>query len=219
MKKLLTFALLLIAAGWIYTKTSAPYPPLKDGDIVFQTTLDNQSLAIATATASYYTHTGIVKLSGNIAYVVEAVGPVKETPFNEWIKRGLFKRIAVYRDPALTPDAASRVLAAAQIYYGRPYNIFFSFKNNGIYCSELVYLAYKEAGSPVGKTEKVSELYANNSFVKKLIERRWQLDPECTSQHFDFRQCYSYILDQELITPASIARDSKLQRIYSNYPF
>jgi hypothetical protein len=54
--------------------------------------------------------------------------------------------------------------------------------------------------------------------VRGLIKQRWRRNSECSSQHFDFDQCYAHILDQELVTPASIAADRNFKRIYSNYP-
>lgn len=225
MKRLLTaFVVLLVlvamAAVWLRATSGANrLPPLRNGDLVFQTSTSDQFNAILIATADPYTHMGIVKTDGGAAKVIEAAGPVRETPLDIWVKRGFLGRVAVYRDPELTPDQASAVLAAAKDYYGKPYDFVFSFDNDAIYCSELVYLAFKQAGIPVGKVQTVSELYINNPFVKKLIERRWRSVPECKAQGFDFARCYQLILDRKLITPASIARDPKFQRIYTNYPF
>jgi hypothetical protein len=65
----------------------------------------------------------------------------------------------------------------------------------------------------------VSDLNFDNFLVKKIIRQRWQRHSECTSRQYDFEQCYKYILDQDLVTPASIANDGRFKRIYSNYPF
>jgi hypothetical protein len=32
-------------------------------------------------------------------------------------------------------------------------------------------------------------------------------------------KCYDYILNQSVVTPASIAKDTQFQKIYSNFPF
>jgi hypothetical protein len=144
---------------------------------------------------------------------------VKETPLRDWIGRGLFKRVAIYRDPDLSPEQAKLVLAAAREFYGKPYDIFFSFNNDAIYCSELPYLSYKAAGIQIGKVQKVSDLHVDNFLVRRLIRQRWRRDPECVGKGYNFEQCYQHILDQDLVTPASIANDGKFKRIYSNYPF
>jgi hypothetical protein len=220
MKRLL-FALVLCvatAAIVLYATANGDYPPLQDGDLVFQTSTGAQSNAVLIASANPYTHMGLIKNAGGEIVVVEAVGPVKETPLKDWIGEGLLHRIAIYRDPELSRAQAGAVLAAAATLYGRPYDIFFSFNNESIYCNELAYLAYKAAGISIGKVQKVSELNFDNPLVKSLIEQRWQRHSECTSKGYDFEACYKHILDQELVTPASIARDSRLKKIYPNYP-
>jgi len=194
-------------------------PSLRDGDLIFQTSTSSQSAAILFATADPYSHMGIVKNDGKAIEVIEAGRVVKETPLRDWINRGLLKRLAVYRDPDLTAAQTKQILSAAKELYGRPYDIFFSFNNDAIYCSELPYLAYKAAGVSIGSVQKVSDLHFDNFLVKRMIRERWQRDAECTANHYDFEQCYTHILDQDLITPASIARDRKFKRIYSNYPF
>ena len=195
------------------------YPPLRDGDLVFQTSKSSQSSAIFVATASAFTHMGIVRNDGGKISVIEASRTVRETPLKEWVNRGDMARVAIYRDPTLTPDQAKRVLSAAKALYGRPYDLFFSFNNDAIYCSELPYLAYKAAGISIGRLQKVSELHFDNMRVRNLIQQRWQRDAECTARGYDFDQCFNHILNQQLITPASIAADPRFKQIYSNYPF
>jgi hypothetical protein len=46
---------------------------IKDGDIIFQTSLSNQSKAIQLATKSKYSHCGIIFKNENGFYVLEAV--------------------------------------------------------------------------------------------------------------------------------------------------
>jgi hypothetical protein len=208
-----------LAAGALYAGKSEEYPPLRDGDLIFQTSTTSQAMPILVATAHPFTHMGLIAHEAGNAVVVEAARTVTATPLADWIHRGFLRRFAIYRDEKLTAEQQAKIMAAAKELYGRPYDIFFSFNNDSIYCSELAYLAYKAAGIQIGAIQKVSELHFDNVFVKKLIQQRWQRDPECTSRHYDFEQCYDFILHQELVTPASIANDSQFSRIYSNYPF
>src|SRR4051794_28028140 len=96
---------------------------------------------------------GIIKHSGGEIVVIEASDHVKETPLQVWINRGVFKRIAIYRDSDLTQDQIGKALAFAKTLYGKPYDIFFSFNNDAIYCSELPYLAFQAAGVSIGKVQ------------------------------------------------------------------
>ncbi|MES2984480.1 MAG: YiiX/YebB-like N1pC/P60 family cysteine hydrolase [Pseudomonadota bacterium] len=221
MKKLFIVlaACILLVAGVLYATADSHYPALQDGDLIFQTSTSSQSTAILVATANRFTHMGMINMVGKDIVVIEAAGTVKETPLAQWVKRGLFERVAIYRDPALTPAQAKQIIAAAKGYYGKPYDLFFSFHNDAIYCSELPYLAYRKAGITIGTVQKIADLNFDNAPVRKLIARRWQRHAECQAKHYDFAQCYDYILHQELVTPASIAKDARFTKIYSNYPF
>ena len=220
MKKLILAAMLCICliAGTLYATAGGDYPLLQDGDLIFQTSTSNQSGAIMFATGSAFSHMGIIKNDHGVITVIEAAAKVKETPLKAWVNRGLLKRVAIYRDQRITPEMAQRLLAYARTLYGKPYDLFFSFNNDAIYCSELPYLAYKAVGIEIGKVEKISELNMDNMLVRKLVQSRWERDSECTERAFDFDQCYRYILNQSLVTPVSIANDPNLNMIYSNYP-
>jgi hypothetical protein len=212
--------LLVLAAGSLYATTAeVKFPPLKNGDLIFQTSTSSQSSAIFVATGNSYTHMGIIKSSPSGFVVVEAGGVVRETPLQDWVNKGLLNRVALYRNEKLTSEQSQAILSSAEKYYGRAYDIFFSFNNQAIYCSELPYLAFGEAGIPIGRVQKVSDLNFDNALVKKIIEQRWQRHEECKAKNYDFEQCYDHILKQSLVTPASIAEDKQFARVFSNYPF
>lgn len=209
---------LLAYGAYLYTLDADDMPPLKDGDLIFQTSWTDQSLAIGLATASPYIHGGIIRQAGSGFVVIEAAATVKETPLREWIGRGILGRFALYRHRDLNPGLASRLLEAAKAYYGRLYDHYFSFDNDTIYCSELIYLAFKDAGIAVDAPEKIAALYINNAMTKKLIEQRWEQYPSCKGKGFSFEQCYDVIMEQEIISPERIATDSHIERIFTNYP-
>ncbi len=70
------------ASGYIYLEATeavaGSLPPLRTGDLAFQTTADSQAGAIIVASGSPYSHMGIINVdsSGNVT-VVEAIGPVR----------------------------------------------------------------------------------------------------------------------------------------------
>jgi hypothetical protein len=192
-------------------------PPLKDGDLVFQTINSPQTLAIIFATHSPYTHIGIVKMNGNTPFVVEAVGPVREIPLSKWVRQGYGKRIAISRIGDLKPDDAESALKAAKAFYGKPYDFYFLKADDAIYCSELVYKAF-ERGPHImlGQEEKVGDLSVHNFAVRSVIRQRWHDYPPCNGSQ-DYGSCYEKIMSQPLVSPASIDRDAKLERLYTNY--
>jgi hypothetical protein len=210
-----------VCAWLMLTSVSAEdLPPLKNGDIVFQTSRSSQSSAIFLASMSAYSHMGIIEIgTDGSPLVVEAVGPVKSTPLDRWIRRGLAGRVAIKRLATLSPDQSLSILQAAHHYDGLPYDLFFMSTTDQIYCSELVNLAYENgAAIRLGRIQKAKDLYLNNFAAKRLIAKRWQKHPLCQSAPTaTFESCYEKILEQELVTPASIFNDPKLELIYSNY--
>ena len=209
------FTWLRLTAG-----AAADLPPLKNGDIVFQYSGSSQSLPILLASRSAYTHMGIVDLRrGGNPMVIEASSPVRSTPLEEWIGRGVAGRITVMRMSALSTAQAEAILNAADKYLGLPYDIFFLNEKDAIYCSELIHLAFGDcAGISLGQVQRVSDLDLDYAPVRKLIEARWQKYPLCRDGKKDsFNACYQTILQQTLVTPASIAHDEKLELIFTNF--
>ena len=227
MKKFLRYSLAIIAGtalsvnAWLSTTSAsaANLPPLENSDIVFHTSRSSQSTAILFASRSPYTHMGIVELdTTGKAFIEEATGPVKLTPLDDWIKRGLGGRIMIKRLEGLQPQQAKDILSAAHKYDGLPYDIFFLPDKEHIYCSELVRLAFKEGAKiEVGKIQTVRELDVDGFVAQRLIKRRWTKHPFCQAASETFETCYPKILNQTLVTPASIAQDPQMKTIFSNY--
>ena len=189
----------------------------QNGDLIFQTSASKQSYAIMWASKSLYSHVGIVEVSGNKKYVIEAISKVSRTPLEKWIQRGRLKRYSVYRDASLSEEIRNKIVTTAKTYLGKPYDIFFTSYNQEIYCSELVYLVYQKLHLSSGQMQKVKTLDVNNSIVKKLVEQRWRRHPVCKKMK-NFEQCWNKILDDELVTPDSIASDTQFKKVWSNYP-
>lgn len=200
------------------TKASSESVSFQDGDIVLQTSGSGQSLAISIASQSLYTHMGIVQMTSNGPVVIEAAATVMQTPLQAWIDRGRWARLTVLRKSDLSTVKANQIVKNALSYSGRPYDVYFSDGSDRIYCSELVWLAYKDAGLSVGEMQKVKELSLNSAPVQKLIEQRWKNHPFCKSgKAKDFESCWQKIMNGDIITPVSIAKDKQFSTIYSNY--
>ena len=121
------------------TKDSVVKDVLREGDILFQATGGRQGDAIALATHSRWTHVGMAFRENDRWMVVEAVGPVKITPLQEWIDHGdgeyAVKRLA--RDtPDLDPAERKRLMEATRRFMGLPYDLAFEWSDERIYCSE-----------------------------------------------------------------------------------
>jgi hypothetical protein len=177
---------------------------VRDGDIIFQTSQSEQSRAIQLATHSPYSHMGLVLFREGRPFVFEAVSPsVRFTPLREWIARGEGARYVVkrLRDSSVLadPNAPSALTKAATALAGRPYDPYFEWSDDRVYCSELVWKAYERGlGVRLGLLLPLVSFDLTSPVVKaKLAERYGDKVP----------------LDERVIPPASIFNSSLLQEV------
>ncbi|CAM3864633.1 YiiX/YebB-like N1pC/P60 family cysteine hydrolase [Corallococcus soli] len=175
---------------------------VRTGDVVFQTSGSRQSKAIQEATHSPLSHVGLVEVTPQGVFVVEAVQPVKRTPFARWKARGVKGRLLVLRPTGVEAEAKARAVAEAKRHLGKPYDALFGWGDEAMYCSELVRKAYAAgAGVTYGKMERLGTLDVAG-LKREMAERYRGPIP----------------LDLELVTPASLAADARLELVHSDYP-
>jgi uncharacterized protein YycO len=134
--------------------------------------------------------------------VLEAVGPVKKTALSSWIQRGREKAFAVYRLTASYQNKTEEVIKAALTFLGRPYDIHYSFDDEKIYCSELVFKAFQKAtGEELGQVKRLGDLnwQPNEAFIRQL---EGGLLP----------------LDRAMITPRDLSEAKQLQLVFRRIP-
>ena len=151
---------------------------LKDGDIIFQTSLSSQSKAIQLATGSKYSHCGIIFKQGDDFFVIEAIQPVKSTPLMKWIERGENGKFVVKRlknaEEVLNEKALLKMKDIGNQFTGKDYDINFEWSDNKIYCSELIWKIYKRgAGLEIGKLEKIKDYDFTNPKVQQKAKERY----------------------------------------------
>ncbi len=176
MKKLFVFAVL----GPLYLSgcSDSLAEQLRDGDIVFQTSRSEQSIAIKKATHSQYSHMGIVFFRNGSPHVYEATETVQYTPLRKWIDRGEGSQYVVKRlreaDRILTSQAVKKLRQVGSKFEGKPYDSYFEWSDNRIYCSELVWKIYgRGIGIRVGRLRKVRDLDLSDPIVKNKIKERY----------------------------------------------
>jgi uncharacterized protein YycO len=159
-------------------KKLADQDEIKNGDLIFQTSLSPQSKAIQLATKSKYSHCGLIYKDGNNFYVFEAVQPVKRSPLDKWIARGQDGKYVIKRlknaDQVLTPTTLTKMRQIGDQFKGKNYDLTFEWSDNKIYCSELIWKIYQRAtGIEIGKLEKLSDFDLTNEAVKKIMKERY----------------------------------------------
>jgi hypothetical protein len=155
--------------------TARAAPPLHDGDIIFQTSRSAQSAAIQRATHSPWSHMGIVFVRDGKPYVYEAIATVRYTPLAQWTARGHRGAYVVKRlKSGMTQAQAAKLRRAAARYAGRPYDLYFEWADDRIYCSELVWKIYRDAlGIEVGALQKLREFDLADPAVKAKMRERY----------------------------------------------
>jgi uncharacterized protein YycO len=174
--------------------------PLRDGDIIFQTSRSAQSVAIQRATHSPFSHVGLVLYRDGKPFVFEAIATVRYTPLATWTARGDGGRFVVRRlRHAPKPSDLKKLRAIASVYEGKPYDLYFEWSDARIYCSELVWKMYRDAmGIEIGGLQKLREFDLTDPQVKaKMRERYGKNIP----------------LDEQVISPASVFDSALLETV------
>ncbi len=195
-----------IAIATEEVKELADNSEIKDGDIIFQTSLSKQSRAIQLATHSEYSHCGLIYKNGNNYFVFEAIQLVKLTPLNMWIARGQGGHFVIKRlknaDQVLTTETLKKMKEAGESFSGKNYDLYFNWSDDKIYCSELIWKVYQRAtGLEVGKLEKLRNFDLTNEVVKQKMKERYGDNVP---------------LDDTVISPESIFNSSLLTIVKSN---
>ncbi len=159
-------------------KQLADNDEIKNGDLIFQTSLSGQSKAIQLATKSKYSHCGLIYKDGNQYYVLEAVQPIKRTPLDKWMARGQDGKYVIKRlknaDQVLTPSTLTKMKQVGDQFNGKNYDLTFEWSDDKIYCSELIWKVYQRAtGLEIGKLEKLRDFDLTNEAVKKIMKERY----------------------------------------------
>jgi uncharacterized protein YycO len=189
---------LLVSLLWMASAFSAE--PLRDGDIIFHASRSSQSLAIQRATHSPYSHMGLIVHRDGKPHVLEAVATVRYTPLDRWVARGNGGHYVVKRlVGGLTREQARKLLSTADRFTGRPYDLYFEWSDDRIYCSELVWKAYREAlGVELGARQNLGSFDLSDPAVTtKMRERYGSKVP----------------LDEPVISPGAMFDSARLRTI------
>lgn len=173
---LLAGALHVFAPGSVTAKDVGA-GDFREGDIIFQVSVSSQSLAIQVATRSKYSHCGIIVEKDGRPQVFEAIRTVTFTPLADWINRGVGGHYVLMRlkDPALlTPETLAAMRESGRSLAGKPYDIYFKWSDEAIYCSELVWKIYQRgAGIELVPLRPVGDYSLDNEVVMEKIRERF----------------------------------------------
>lgn len=150
----------------------------QNGDIIFQVSQSSQCKAVQLATHSKYSHCGMLYLKDDKWFVAEAVEPVKLTPLNEFISHGKDGHFVVKRVKSISKEQWTAKGSIVKDYVsanlGKHYDLYFNWDDSKIYCSELVWKAYKKAFDiEIGKLQTMKDFDLTHPAVKSKLKERY----------------------------------------------
>lgn len=147
---------------------------LREGDIVFSSSVKGQGEAIIAATKSPYTHCGIMVESQGRLMVLEAVQPVRLTSLETFIAHGVREKFIAKRlARGVTPEGYQQAKNWASAQIGRNYDPWFSWDDKRLYCSELVWKIYHKAGVELCPLRRFRDYDLQHPAVRRIIEQRY----------------------------------------------
>jgi hypothetical protein len=171
------FKIITILVFAFCTKLHAGEPGpylLQEGDIVFSSSAFGQGAAIIAATASPYTHCGIVFKKDGKLMVLEAVQPVGVTTLKDFMSRGKPEIFTARRLKAgVTQENLQKARAWAEAQIGRNYDVQFRWDDEKLYCSELVWKIYQKSGVELCPPRRFRDYDLKRPEVRKIIEQRY----------------------------------------------
>lgn len=161
-----TVALLLLIIGFSFKKFNTDN--YHEGDIVFQTTNGSTSKGIQLATHSKYSHCGMLVLENKKWLVYEAIQPVCKISLLEFNARGkgIVKRLKNRNFTQLEIEKLK--------LENKNYDDTYSWGDDKIYCSELVYKLYFNALQiTLCNMRKIGDYDFSHPLVKEKMEQKY----------------------------------------------
>lgn len=199
--KLTTLATIGLLVFLASCTSSAPdvYQPIP-GDVLFQSLPHSPLIdTIEGASGSPFSHCGIVSESAGQTVVLEAFQSVRSTPLAEWIDQGRGGAFTAFRWRDDLAGSVPGILIAAEQYMGRPYDIHYAMDDEAIYCSELIFKAFRTVtGDDLGTLAKLGDL-------------DWQPYEQTIREIEDG----GLPLERVMITPLALSEAPQLRKVHS----
>lgn len=162
------------------TVSLQPLPAVYDGDLIFQTWDTERSKAIKKATNSKYSHVGIIFLRprGSEYIVYEAWDSVRMVPLQQWVDRGEGKHVLIMRmkgaNKIFTAKKLEKLKAVAKKFRKIPYDPYFGWGDDRMYCSELVWKTFHESlNLRLSEPKPLKLLDLSDPLLKKKLKEKY----------------------------------------------
>ena len=141
---------------------------LREGDIVFIETRSFQSKFVKLGMMSIWSHCGIAVDTLDGVQIMEADTTVRILPVERFIDKSVGRKYIIKRPTQQLTEPIDK-----EEWLGRWYDLKFSFDNEEVYCSELVWLIYKAQGIELCPPMRINEHFSVRFPIiqRALLER------------------------------------------------
>ncbi len=171
MKKVVILLALMLLCG--SCRQGGDLSALEEGDIVFIETTSFQSKFVKMGMLSIWSHCGIAVNTPEGVQIMEADTTVRILPIERFINRSVGKKYIIKR-----PEQRLTQPIDKEKWLGKWYDLKFSFDNDEVYCSELVWLIYKEQGIELCPPVRINEHFMVRFPVMQNALRERGISPE-----------------------------------------
>lgn len=165
MKKIVLILLVLLCSS---CRRGGDLSTLKEGDILFIETTSFQSKFLKMGMLSIWSHCGIAVNTPEGVQIMEADTTVRILPVERFIDKSVGKKYIIKR-----PEQQLTQPIDQEKWLGRWYDLKFSFDNEEVYCSELVWLIYKDQGIELCPPIRIDEHFmARLPMIQEALAER-----------------------------------------------
>lgn len=158
---------------------------------------------ISEVTGSKLTHVGMVFINEDNTYVYEAVQPVKLTPIDQWVKRGVDSKYVVLRSKnTLSGEELLKMKNYGLNQIGKDYDLKFQWSDSKMYCSELIYKVFESVGIVLSEKHTFKDYDLKSKSAQIAIKKRYG---------------NSINLNELVVTPVDLRKSNKLRVVFNNY--
>ena len=192
----------------------------ESGDLVFIERTGPLATFLKSASGMRLNHVGIMRNTGGGPYILDSTPEegVFEHPVDEFVMSGVGGHYSVYRFNGLPKPADENHPAIKMAYanhYLKPYDPFFRPGTDALHDGELIRVSFADAGASIGTPRTLRALGADSPEGRAVFLANWRAHPDCKAKALDKAACWQLILDQEIVTPASIANDPQVTRVFT----
>lgn len=189
------------------------------GDFIFISSTSSQSDMLQIATASSWTHVGMIVMKNGLPYVLEASSTVKYTPVKEFVAKSRGYQVSVKRSKdkkiaeLSSKQINDKIIKQSASFLGKPYDVRFEWGDDKIYCSELTEKIYNRVfGINIGEVENFGKILGIDSNDPEWIKK---LDPIVRDTLLKrYESTKNVNLKSPVVTPVAQHRSPNLQTIF-----